>query len=143
MTMPTLEGSSKPSMFLRVVRSIAYLLIAVAGFLLLLSPVFATGNDIISIVMTWFLLVGGAFSAIGSAAGRWAGEFTGLPLLCIAFAVFGLLTFREGYPQTPYIAWANLSLLVGLSLMFVARWRYVFSVFRVADRFSGEGNDDE
>lgn len=128
----TLEGSSEPSMFLRVARTLAYICIGTAGLLLLLSPVFRADSNLVTLAMTWFFLVGGGLAATGAGTGRWFGEFTGLPLITVSFAVFGILTWRANVGAAPFIAWANLMLLVGLSLMFLARWRYVFSVVQAA-----------
>ena len=121
---------------MRILRTIAYGLIGVAGALLLISPVFMADATKGAVAMSIFILAGGTLSSLGSATGRWVGEFLGLPLLATAFAVFGAITYRENSEAAPYLAAANLTLLLGLSLLFVARWRYVLSVFHAADRFS-------
>lgn len=134
--MTTPQSPDKSSALMRVARTIAYMCIGTAGLLLILSPVFATTSTPLSLTMTWFMMIGGYLSMLGAATNRWAGEFSGIPLLIASFSVFGFITFRENRPDAPYIAAANLSLLNGLALLFLARWLHVFSVQEAAQRFS-------
>jgi hypothetical protein len=120
----------------RIVRAVAYGLIGAAGALLLISPVFMADATPTAVLMSWFILVGGTSSALGTATDRWVGEFVGLPLLGPAFAVFGAITYRESHVAAPYLAAANLTLLLGLALLFMARWIYVLGVFHAADRLT-------
>lgn len=129
----TVAGKSSP--FMRISLTFAYACIGTSGLLLVLSPVFATVNTPLALTMVWFLLVGGYLGMLGAASNRWAGEFTGLPLLIAAFSVFGFITKHEN-AGTPYIAWANLFLLNGLALVILARWAYVYAVANAAERFS-------
>lgn len=136
--------NARPSVPMRVLRSVAYGCIGTAGVLLLVSPVFMSDATGLAIGMTWFLLVGGILSCLGAATVRWVGEFTGLPLLTVAFIVFGAITYRQNVEGAPYLAGANLALLSGIGLLFFARWVHVYSVFRAADRFSpGRRNGSE
>ena len=141
--MMTPQSPDKPSVLMRVARTIAYACIGTSGLLLIMSPIFATTETPLAITMTWFMMVGGYISAVGAATNRWAGEFMGIPLLMASFSVFGFITFRENRPDAPYIAAANLSLLNGLALLFLARWLYVFSVQDAAQRFSRKKRPNE
>lgn len=129
-TMP--DGSMRESRFLRVGRTIAYLLITLAGFLLLISELLPPFYGTVGVIMAWFLLIGGSLSAIGAGTKRWVGEFVGLPLLAPAFAVFGILVWRTSVDVAPLIAAANLSLLTAIGLIMVIRWRVVLAIQRFA-----------
>jgi hypothetical protein len=131
------DGTTRPSASLRVLRTIGYALIGLAGTLLILSPIFPPEVGTGGTVMAWFLAVGGGLSALGTATNRWVGEFMGLPLLGVSFLVFALLSADDGFEEAPYIVAANVSLLAGLALLMFARWRSVLAVFHLADKFSG------
>jgi hypothetical protein len=136
----TPDGSTRQSRTIRWLRTLGYGLISLSGLLLLLSPLFPADNiGRIGNIMAWFIMVGGAIACAGSATSRWFGEFIGLPLLVSAFLVFSILTIYD-FDTAPYIVVANIALLVGLSMLLTARWRYVFAIYRVADKFSREGN---
>jgi hypothetical membrane protein len=136
------DGTYRQSASLRWLRTIGYALIGLSGVLLLLSPIFPPDVGPTGIVMAWFLVFGGLFACAGAGTTRWFGEFIGLPLLVSAFLVFALLTL-EDFDEIPYIVSANVALLIGLSLLLTARWRYVLAVFHLADRFSRKGKARE
>lgn len=134
----TIDGAYRQSQSLRWLRTVAYLLLATAGVLFIASPLFRSLSGTIAEVMAWFLVGGGVLSAIGSASTRWFGEFTGLPLLGTAFLVFGLVSLRDGWEATPYIAVGRFCLLSGVAVVMAARWRTVFAIYRIAVRFRGK-----
>lgn len=110
---------------LRVFRSIGYTTIAYAGLAIVLDPKFPFWY----VVMGWFLVVGGTLAATGASFGRWAGEYTGLPLLASAFLSFAVLTFRDnGWYQGD----ASIMLLVSYCGIMLARWIDVRAVGRSA-----------
>jgi hypothetical protein len=139
----TPDGRWRQSTFLRVVRTVAYGAISLAGMLTLVSPLDLLLYGDTGIAMTWFLVVGGGLASVGAATVRWFGEFIGLPLLSSSFCVLGILVWRAGFDATPFIASANMLLLVAFGLLLAARWRVVLAVFRIAethlpDHFSGD-----
>lgn len=134
------DGSIDRSWTLRLSLAAAYLLMGAAGFFLLLSPMFRDIYQWRIEIMAWFLLTGGFLGLIGTVTRRWFGEFTGLPLLSSAFAVFGLVTMGEQYDIAPKLALANAFLLWSVSAMLVARWRVSFAYYRMAMAL---GSDDE
>lgn len=136
------DGSHRQSVFLRWVRSLAYVLMATAGVLLVLSNLMHVYYGPLGEAMSWFLIVGGILSAVGAATNRWAGEFSGLPLLAPAFAVFGVLVWRTSNISTPFIAAANLSLLMAIAFVMMSRWRVVFAVYKLAHHL-GDGGGRE
>lgn len=119
-------------MWMRWMRSAGYLLITLAGILLIRSPVLTDAYTEVAEIMAWFLTVGGALSFIGSISKRWWGEFTGIPLLASSFAVFAFISTKDTYEVAPYIAAANFFLLIAISLAFTARWREVWLSYRLA-----------
>jgi len=133
--------------WMRVARTVAYFLIGLAGLLLILSPILTDVYTWVAEVMAWFLLVGGLLSFIGSALKRWWGEFMGLPLLAASFAVFAVISTKDTFEVAPYIAAANLALLLSISLAFISRWRECWLSYRLALRIAQhhplEGDDDE
>lgn len=134
-------------MWIRWLRTSAYLLISVAGVLLLWSPILTDVYTRIAEVMAWFLGVGGFLSFLGSLLKRWWGEFTGLPLLASSFGVFALISTKDTYEVAPYIAWANFFLLFAISLAFTARWWEAWQNYRLALHLAQhspvEDDDDE
>jgi len=122
--------------WLRWTRTVAYFLIGAAGVLLILSPILTDVYTAVAEVMAWFLVVGGALSFIGSLSKRWWGEFMGIPLLGSSFAVFALISTKDSFEVAPYIAAANFSLLLGISLALTARWREVWLSYRLAMRLA-------
>jgi hypothetical protein len=130
------DGTTRQSKSLRWLRTVGYGLIGISGILLILSPIFPPDVGQPGIVMSWFLVVGGLMSSIGSATQRWVGEFTGLPLLIFAFLVFAILVAGD-LQAAPYITGANMCLLVGFSTLMTARWRYVLAIFHIASRHHG------
>jgi hypothetical protein len=113
-----------------------------SGGLLIYSDLLILVYGPLGEVMAWFMLLGGLFSALGSLTFRWAGEFTGLPLLGSAFCVFGILVWRVNHEQAPLIAAANLCLLLSIGVVMGARWRVVFAVYHLASAL-GKGKSGE
>lgn len=70
----------------------AYLCFAIAGITAAVfpSPSIQTtaGSRILVGIWVVFLTAGGLVSAVGRLAGRWPGEFVGIPLLAAAFLVY-------------------------------------------------------
>jgi hypothetical protein len=136
----TPDGRWRQSKFLRVMRSLAYTLIGLGGFLLAVSPLVEAAYGALGQIMAWFLWWGGLIAASGAATVRWYGEFVGLPLIGPAFAILGILIWRSGYAAAPYIATANLLLLLAFSVLILVRWRVVLAVFRIAEHHApGDG----
>jgi len=131
------NGTYRQSKFLRWARSVAYALFTAAGTLLLLSSVFTPLLGATAALMSWFLVVGGAVSALGAILRRWVGEFVGLPLLISSFGVFAVITIQLSFQETPYIAVADAAILFGFALVLAVRWRAVLAIYRLAHRFSG------
>jgi len=113
-------------------RPVAYLLMGAAGALLLCSPVLTDVYSRVAEAMAWFLVVGGILSFIGSIAKRWWGEFMGIPLLGSSFAVFAFISTKGTYEIAPFIAAANFSLLLSISLALMSRWHEVWLSYRLA-----------
>lgn len=113
----------------RILRVIGYVSIAAAGTLLAIALPLGTADGVYVILCAWMGL-GGLICAMGTAFDRWIGEFGGLPLLGTAMLAFAILTIRDnGWTS---IGVANLLLLAGLGLLFLARWRDVAAVYRSA-----------
>ena len=130
------DGTTTQSEVLRWAFSCAYFLFALAGVFLLLSPeggnVYGRSGD----VMEWFLVVGGAASLFGCASRHWVGEFVGGPLLVVGIASLGLDGWVSSHEAYPWIAGANLALLLGIASVGIARWRVVLSVYRLMSRLA-------
>jgi hypothetical protein len=106
---------------------------SLGGIFLLISPVF---HDVgfTAGVMAAFLALGGLLASLGVCTHRWVGEFTGLPLLCTSFAVFAILNVTQGdFKEVPWYSLANISILIAVSALIVARWRVAFSFFQLAN----------
>lgn len=127
----------------RWLRTTAYLLISVAGFLLIWSPILTDVYSGIAEVMAWFLGVGGFLSFLGSLLKRWWGEFTGLPLLASSFSVFALISTKDTYDFAPFIASANFLLLIAISLAFTARWWETAQTYRLAIHLAQHSSVEE
>lgn len=121
---------------LKVIRSMSYLLMSLAGGLLLISPIFRSVFPTFGDIMAAFLAVGGMLAFLGAVVERWFGEYVGLPLLSSGFLVFAILGLYASGSDTPFIAWANFTLLTGLSLSLMDRWKQVRTIYRVAVRAS-------
>jgi len=128
------DGVEVDDMWLRWLRTVAYLLISAAGVLLILSPVLTDIYLWVAEIMAWFLAVGGALSFTGSLLKRWWGEFCGLPLLGSSFAVFAFISTKGTWEFAPYIAAANFALLFSISLAIMSRWRETWLSYRLALR---------
>jgi cytosine/uracil/thiamine/allantoin permease len=129
--------------WLKWLRVIAYLCMAIAGVMLLLSPVLTEVYETTAEVMAWFLFIGGTVATAGSYREEWWGEFIGLPLLGSSFAVFGVISWYGTQAAYPYLAWANLLLLLGVGLAMGARWRDARNTYRIAVFASKHREEDE
>lgn len=114
----------------RVLRSIGYAGIALCGLaVVFVMPTLPMWYG----AMSWFLVVGGGLSLLGSATGRWAGEFMGLPLLISAMVTFAILTYRDS-------GWTNGSgsifLLVAYAAFMASRWWDVRTVGKAAREYA-------
>lgn len=131
----------------RGLRTVAYLFISMAGFLLIWSPILTEVYSDIAEVMAWFLAVGGFLSFLGALVRRWWGEFMGLPLLASSFMVFALISTKDTYDVAPFIAGANFLLLSAIGLALSARWWETWQSYRLAIHIAkhspGEENGDE
>lgn len=127
------DGTIVIDRWVRVLRPLAYFCFGLAGVLLWFSPILLAVLGTLAIIMSVFLAGGGMLAFYGSVTDRWIGEFIGLPLLVAAFIVFGLIQFFFTLPETPYIASANLGLMLGVASILASRWREVKAVFRVAE----------
>lgn len=136
------DGSTRQSRTIRIALTVAYGLMGTAGAFLLISPIFQEAYSWRIEVMAWFLIVGGVLACIGAASQRWWGEFTGLPLLSAAFAVFGVITAAENYEFDAFLSLANGGLLWAVASLLVARWRVPFAWYRLALAL-GKGRVDE
>ena len=125
------DGTRRRDKWLKVWRVTAYALMALAGLLLLFSPLLAEELGYIAVAMSGFLLVGGLSSMIGAITERWAGEFMGIPLLSSSFAVFGIISTIGAINEAPFVAGANFCLLIAVSATLFARWREVKAVYRM------------
>jgi hypothetical protein len=130
------DGTLRRDVKIKVLRIAAYFLMALAGVLLLWSPILRDDLGWLGVAMAGFLAVGGVFALSGAVTERWAGEFIGLPLLSSSFAVFGIISTAGSLAQAPLIALANLSLLLAVTSGLLARWREVKAIYRVSDHLS-------
>lgn len=126
------DGTRRYDAWLKWARTLAYLLMGVAGVLAVLSPTIQEQLGLIGAAMSWFLAVGGVLAFLGALTERWVGEFTGLPLLASSFAVFAVITTASS-PETPFLAIANGCMLFSVSLGLFARFREVKAVFKVVE----------
>lgn len=110
-----------------------YATLSLAGFYGLLYPSILVSEKIGGLtisIFSLFLLVGGFICTIGSLFDRWIAEYTMLPALMTAVAVFGvavLLAARAGVPEA--IAYGLVILAFSFSLS--ARWRDVQTVVKI------------
>lgn len=84
----------RPPPAARRAQTVAYLLFAGAGATAAVWPSpsvkSTTGSHALLAVWVVFLLAGGVTSGVGRSAGRWVGEFVGIPLLGAAFAIYSV-----------------------------------------------------
>lgn len=113
----------------RTARAVGYGGIALSGGLLAYGLPLGTSGGVYVMLSAWMGL-GGTICALGAALDRWAGEFIGLPLLATAMAAFGFVVIRDAH--WTILGIANMALLEGLGLLFLARWRDVAAVYRSA-----------
>ena len=110
-----------------VLRTVAYVAIALSGLAIILTdfPIFYT-------IMGWWCLVGGLCSSMGSATGRWVGEFVGLPLLSSAMLTFAGLTYRDSWDAVGWVSIPSVLLLFAYGVLLAGRWLDVQAVGRAA-----------
>lgn len=126
------DGTRVKDKWLKGLRITAYALMCASGVLLLLSPFLVEVYPRTAETMAWFLAVGGGCCTLGAISERWVGEYVGIPLLAASFAVFGIITFAPAWDDAPYLALANLSLLMAVALGLVTRWREAHAAYRLA-----------
>lgn len=118
----------------RVMRVLAYLLLALGGAVLMQQ----LGSAPLPIVKPlWYVLgvwlvIGGLASLAGQLARRWTGEFVGLPLIGSALIGFGLLQANL-YDWSIEVA-TSTALLWAFGLIVLSRWRDVLALYRAAPR---------
>lgn len=137
------DGTRRVDKWLRVLRPIAYALMALAGGLLFLSPQLRELDSTVIYVMSGFLAGGGIACLYGAIRQEWVGEFVGLPLLIAAFLVFALVQTGSTAQRAPFMALANLSLMLSITATLGGRWREVKAVYRVSVSQAGEAAGDE
>lgn len=81
-------------------------------------------------VMCAWLVVGGGLSLGGTLAGRWLGEYVGLPLASAAMVGFALLQGQASHWSL--FAIPSVALLGSFGLLLLSRWRDVSALYRVA-----------
>lgn len=117
-----------PSNVTRVMRTVAYISIALAGMAMILLDVFNGWYQ----TMGWFAVIGGLFAAFGTATGRWIGEYVGLPLLASAMFAFAVLTYRDTWGQAGWVSFPSVMLLTAYGILLTSRWLDVAAVVRAA-----------
>lgn len=123
------EQGTRQSSYVRAALAVAYGLFALAGVLLALSEV-PDDLGIETVAFAGFLTLGGLLSSVGTLRARWAGEFTGLPLLASAMLAFAVELLRG--PEMPVLlAVAHSTLILAL---LSARWRVALSSYRFVHR---------
>jgi hypothetical protein len=126
----------------RWTRVAAYALMSAAGLASLVWPSpsveRATSPTSGVTVYVWavMLALGGICCAVGSATGRWLGEYTGLWPLIVTFFVYALAAAAAASGRSTAIAGA--CLLGSISLLLIARWRDVAQIRREAARYQVE-----
>lgn len=126
------DGTRVKDRWIKTMRVLTYLLMFVAGICLILSPFLSLIYIGTAEAMAWFLTVGGLTSALGAFFERWVGEYVGVPLLASAFGVFGVISFAGAVEETPYLASANLALLLAVMFGLLTRWREARVVCRLS-----------
>jgi hypothetical protein len=139
------DGRRVKDRWLKWMRTVAYLLMATSGVLLLMSPFLTIIYSRTADTMAGFLVVGGTLSFIGSAFERWWGEYMGIPLLASSFMVFALISSAAAWDTVPLIAASNFCMLMSVALGLLSRWRDARAIYRLAfhlsERPSEEANE--
>jgi hypothetical protein len=130
------DGTRVEDRWVKWLRVFAYLLIALAGIFLLISPFITEIYTKTAEVMAWFLIVGGALSCFGATTERWWGEYMGTPLLMSALSVFAFISFAGTFDVAPFIALGNTCLLAAVVLGLASRWRHSRVVYLLAVHLS-------
>lgn len=124
----------------KLVLFLRYLLFATAGLLLVIYPLRVV-LETIAAGYTYagggLLLLGSGLAAVGVAADRWSGEALGLPLVFIAFALFGaVLLFADT------LAGIAVGLIfLGVALGVASRWFNVMYLLKLA-KLATNGDPD-
>lgn len=144
---PSPDGNFRQSGSVRVGLTVAYVMFALAGCAILVSPNALDTYGSVSTIFAGFMLVGGTVAAGGACTKRWAGEFTGLPLLTSAFVAFGVSVYAALADIAPYLALSAFLFLWGVAAFALARWRVTIASFRLvrslAEHEKSWEDDDE
>ena len=126
----TPAGQTRQSRYIRWTGTVAYVLFMAAGALMLVSSLIPDAYGLAGVVMCWFIIIGGSVAAVGNTLRLWIGEFIGTPILAVGFATFGLLVWLNSHDTVPWMAYGNLTLLLGLAAILTIRFRMVFAIYR-------------
>lgn len=110
--------------FLRLSRTLGYLLVASAGGWSIVSPprsvADAAGSHFVAYVWASVMVVSALLCAVGSASGRWVGEYMGLIALACVSSVFGLSALARGGASV-----SGGLFLEGFFWILISRWQEV------------------
>lgn len=126
----------------RWVQSIGYLLMAAAGVCAVLWPTPAVEeatNRLDTLIVVWaaFLGVGGLLCAFGAFTDRWIGEFIGLPLLSVVFAVYGIGALARA-PESGWTSLAGGLVFMAITCGFAGRWKEILLLQALAIDHAGQ-----
>jgi hypothetical protein len=109
---------------LRWSRTTGYALVAAAGGWSVVTPprsvAAAANSHLVAYVWAGIMVVSAALCAIGSASGRWVGEYMGLIALAFVSAVFGVSALARGNSSI-----AGGLFLLGFFWILISRWQEV------------------
>lgn len=109
-------------------RCVSYLMFALSGALSFVNGETFSIHGVPGVLMSCFLLIGGLLAAIGAATNRWAGEFTGLPMLTSSFAVFSLLVIEQSWSRSILESLTNFSILLAVAITMLLRWLILLKI---------------
>ena len=111
-------------LFLRMSRTVGYLLVAAAGAWSIVSPPRsvsdAANSHFVAYVWASVMVVSALLCAVGSASGRWVGEYMGLIALACVSSVFGLSALARGG-----VSISGGLFLEGFFWILISRWQEV------------------
>ena len=116
----------------RTIRALGYFCIAGSGVGITVIDIFGPFYK----VMGLWCVIGGLLSFLGTASGRWAGEYIGLPLVGSAMIAFAALTYRDTWDAAHWVAVPSILLLMGYGILLAARWADVSAVARAAKEYA-------
>lgn len=139
--MPRIGWLSTVVQLLRLSRAFAYMAIALAGAISVMTPppsiASATGSGhTLQLVWAGLMAVSAAFCAWGALLERWVGEYVGLIPLASVAAVFGVSALSRGIG-----GWASGFFLIGFFWILVSRWQEVALLRVEAERIT-QAEDD-